>query len=136
MDTRFNLIISRDNCFYNQFLSGRRCGRRMATSLPARVVDTKVVQSDQIFLFSVDIPNCITVGPTRLDKIPGSRITFENDSTKRVGSFDWNGKNLFLLNDAVRNDGFGNLYLYNSQTQGSQQDQPAQWGMLLPRCAL
>ncbi len=124
MDTRFNLVISRDNCFYNQVPFREALWSQDGNELAARVVDTKVVQSDQIFLFSVDIPNCITVGPTRLDKIPGSHITFENDSTKRVGSFDWNGKNLFLLNDAVRNDGFGNLYLYNSQTREASKINP------------
>ncbi|MCK6583389.1 MAG: hypothetical protein L6Q49_09865, partial [Anaerolineales bacterium] len=66
---------------------------------------------------SVDIENCANVALSRLDTIPGGRIAFDSESSKRLGSFDWNGKNLFLLNDLVRNDGFGNLYLYNSETR-------------------
>jgi len=124
MDTRFNMTSSRDNCFYNQYPFRDVLWSKDGKQLAARVVDTRVVQSDQIFLVSIDIPNCITVGPTRLDKIPGSRISFEKDSTKRVTSFDWDGKKLFILNDAVRNDGFGNLYLYNSETREASKINP------------
>jgi hypothetical protein len=124
MDTRFNLVVRRDNCFYNQYPFRDVLWSSDAEQLAARVVDTRVVQSDQIFHVSVDIPNCITVGPTRLDKIPGTHIDFEKDSTKRVASFDWDGKKLFLLNDTIRNDGFGNLYLYNSETRESSKINP------------
>jgi len=124
MDTRFNMTVSRDNCFYNQYPFRDVLWSNDEKQLAARVVDTRVVQSDQIFLVSVDIPNCITIGPTRLDKIPGTRITFEKDSTKRVASFDWDGKKLFLLNDVIRNDGFGNLYLYNSETREASKINP------------
>jgi hypothetical protein len=57
------------------------------------------------------------VALTRVDTIPGGRIDFDPESSKRIGNYDWNGKNLFLLNDAIRNDGFGNLYLYDSDTK-------------------
>jgi len=126
MDTRFNMTISRDNCFYNQFPFREALWSKDSKQLAARVVDTRLVQSDQIFLLSVDIPNCITVGATRLDKIPGNRIKFEKDSMQRVTSFDWDGKKLFLLNDAIRNDGFGNLYLYNSDTKEASKLNPIQ----------
>jgi len=124
MDTRYNLVNSRDNCFYNQYPFRDVLWSKDGAQLAARVVDTRVVQADQIFLVSIDIPNCITVGPTRLDKIPGTRIVFEKESTKRVASFDWDGKKLFLLNDAIRNDGFGNLYLYNSETKEASMINP------------
>lgn len=124
MDTRFNMVNSRDNCFYNQYPFRDVLWSKNGEQLAARVVDTRVVQSDQIVQVSIDIPNCITVGPTRLDKIPGTRITFENESSKRVTSFDWDGKNRFLLNDDVRNDGFGNLYLYNSETKEASMINP------------
>jgi len=39
------------------------------------------------------------------------------ETTDKITSFDWDGDHLFLLNDSVRNDGFGDLYLYDSQTQ-------------------
>lgn len=85
--------------------------------LAARVIDTRLVNSDQMFLLSADLENCLTVALSRLDTIPGGRITFDRESTRRLGSFDWAGRTLFLLNDSIRNDGFGDLYLYNSDTR-------------------
>jgi hypothetical protein len=64
-----------------------------------------------------DLENCKNVELSRLDTIPGGRVDFDKESTKRIGSFDWDGKNRYLLNDNIRNDGFGNLYLYNSDTR-------------------
>jgi hypothetical protein len=88
------------------------------------VIDTRLVNSDQIFLLNIDIPNCSTVGPVRLDRIPGPHIEYESESSKRIASYDWNGKNLFVLNDLIRNDGFGNLYLYNSTTKEASKLNP------------
>jgi hypothetical protein len=107
------------HCFYSQFpfrevLWSQDVER---VRFAAHVIDTRLVNSDQVFLLSADLVNCANVALSRLDTIPGGRITFDKDSTKRLGSFDWNGKNLFLLNDSIRNDGFGNLYLYNSDTR-------------------
>jgi len=34
-----------------------------------------------------------------------------------IPSFDWDGNQLFLLNDVIRNEGFGNLYLYDMSTK-------------------
>lgn len=115
--TRFNLLESKENCYYNQVPFREVLWSRDNTRLSARVIETRLVNSDQIFLLSADIANCANVELSRLDTIPGGRINFDKDSTKRIGSFDWDGKNLFLLNDTIRNDGFGNLYLYNSDTR-------------------
>lgn len=115
--SRFNLIALRENCFYNQYAFREVLWSSDGQRIAARVVDTRVVNSDQIFLLSMDIPNCATVGPSRMDRIPGTHIDFEEESTKRIASFDWDGKNRFLLNDSIRNDGFGNLYFYNSETK-------------------
>jgi hypothetical protein len=94
------------------------------TQLAAHVVDTELVSSDQIFLLSIKIPNCATVGPVRIDRIPGAHIDFDSESTKRIASFDWDGDHLFLLNDSIRNDGFGNLYLYDSKTHVGEKINP------------
>jgi Tol biopolymer transport system component len=115
--TRFNLIALRENCFYNQFPFRDVRWSNDNTRLAAHVIDTRFVSSDQIFLATVDIPNCATTGLVRLDRIPGPHIDFEGDSTKRIASYDWDGNHLFLLNDMIRNDGFGNLYLYDSNTK-------------------
>jgi len=115
--TRFNLLDNKDNCFYNQYPFLEVFWSKNMKQLTAHVIDTRLANSDQLFLLNVDIQNCDNVDLTRLDTIPGGRIDFDPESTKRIGSFDWNGKNLFLINDSIRNDGFGNLYLYNSDTK-------------------
>ena len=124
VDTRFNLIALRDNCFYNQYPFRDVRWSDDNTQLAAQVIDTQLVNSDQVFLVKVDIPNCATTGLVRLDRIPGAHINYDGDSTKRITSYDWDGKNQFLLNDAIRNDGFGNLYLYDSQTKKNTRINP------------
>ena len=115
--TRFNLDDFPGSCFYNQYPFREVIWSKDSKQLAARVIDTKLVNADQVFLLNVDIANCATVGPVRMDRIPGSHIVFEKDSSKRVTSYDWDGSHLFLLNDSLRNDGFGNLYLYDSNTK-------------------
>ena len=124
VNSRFSLISLKDNCFYNLFSFRDVRWSRDDTQLAAQVIDTRLVNSDQVFLLNVDLPNCATVGPVRLDRIPGSHIDFENDSSNRIASYDWDGKHLFVLNDSIRNDGFGNLYLYNSDTKESEKLNP------------
>ena len=115
--TRFNLIAMQENCYYNQYPFREVLWSTDNKQLATRVIDTNLVSSDQVFLVNVDIPNCDTVGLVRLDKIPGSRIDFDKESSNRITSYDWDGKNMFLINDSIRNDGFGDLYLYNSETR-------------------
>ena len=124
VETRFSLALLRENCFYNQYAFRDVLWSKDGTQLAARVVDTERVSSDQIFLLNVDISNCDTTGPVRIDRIPGSHIDFDSTSTKRITSFDWNGDNQFLLNDSIRNDGFGDLYLYNSDTKMAEKINP------------
>ena len=122
--TRFNLLESKDNCYYNQFPFRGVLWSKEGAQLAAHVIDTRLANPDQVFLLSADLENCANVALSRLDTIPGGRIDFDKNSTKRLGSFDWNGKNLFLLNDSIRNDGFGDLYLYNSDTKEASKLNP------------
>jgi serine/threonine protein kinase len=124
IDSRFSLLALRENCFYNQYAFREVLWSKSGTQIAAHVVDTELVSSDQIFLLSVNIPLCDTVGPVRIAKIPGARITFESESTKRITSYDWDGDHLFLLNDSIRNDGFGNLYVYDSQIRQGEKINP------------
>src|SRR5215207_8812826 len=122
--SRFSLIALRENCFYNQFPFRDVRWSDDNTQIAAHVIDTRFVSSDQIFLLNVDIPSCATTGLVRWDRIPGSHIDFEGESSKRIASYDWDGEHLFLLNDSIRNDGFGNLYLYNSETKEASKINP------------
>jgi hypothetical protein len=124
IDSRFSLLARRDNCFYNQYAFREVLWSKSGTQIAAHVVDTELVSSDQVFLLSINIPNCDTVGPVRVAKIPGTQIIFESESTKRITSYDWDGDHLFLLNDSIRNDGFGNLYVYDTQTRAGEKLNP------------
>jgi tRNA A-37 threonylcarbamoyl transferase component Bud32 len=124
IDSRFSLLTLRENCFYNQYAFREVLWSKSGTQIAAHVVDTELVSSDQVFLLNVNIPNCDTVGPVRVAKIPGTRISFDSESTKRITSYDWDGDHLFLLNDSIRNDGFGNLYLYDSQDRQGEKINP------------
>ena len=124
IDSRFSLLALRENCFYNQYAFREVLWSRSGAQLAAHVVDTELVSSDQVFLLNVNIPSCDTVGPVRVAKIPGTQIVFDSESTKRITSYDWDGDHLFLLNDSIRNDGFGNLYRYDSQSRQGEKINP------------
>ena len=119
VDTRFSLsTVMKSFCFYNQFSFRDVLWSNDGKYIAARIVDTELINSDQISLLYVDIPNCANTGPTRVDKIPGLHFGYSNnESTKKITSYDWDGDHLFLLNDSIRNDGFGDLYLYDSNAQ-------------------
>ena len=55
-----------------------------------------------------------------LDRFPGTRfrpIGFDRDRT--IQSFGWDGEDNFALVGHVRDDGYGNLYLYNIRTHNA-----------------
>ncbi|MGZ9234344.1 MAG: protein kinase domain-containing protein [Anaerolineales bacterium] len=124
IDTRFSFDRLETYCFYNQYAFRELLWSKNGTQIAAHVVDTELVSSDQVFLITIDIPNCATVGPVRVAKIPGTWIDFSSESSKRITSYDWDGGHLFLLNDSIRNDGFGDLYLYNSQDRTAERINP------------
>jgi Tol biopolymer transport system component len=124
VDTRFSLLALEKNCFYNQYAFREILWSKTGTQLAAHVVDTQLVSSDQIFILNVDIPKCATVGPVRLAKIPGTRIDFNKESNRRIISYDWDGGHLFLLNDSIRNDGFGDLYVFDSKSRQAERINP------------
>ncbi|HEX5942311.1 MAG TPA: hypothetical protein VFY66_08530, partial [Anaerolineales bacterium] len=124
IDSRFSMLERRDNCFYNQYAFREVLWSKTGTQIAAHVVDTELVSSDQVFLLNISIPDCDTVGPVRIAKIPGTRIYVDSESTKRITSYDWDGDHLFLLNDSIRNDGFGNLYVYDTESREGQKINP------------
>ena len=115
--SRFSLLTMKSSCFFNQYSFRDVLWSDDGKYLAARVVDTELINSDQIFLLNVDIEHCANIGPVRVDKFPGLHFGFFGDSTKKITSYAWDGDHTFLLNDSIRNDGFGDLYLYDSKTQ-------------------
>jgi len=63
----------------------------------------------------LDISRCISPLP-RLDEFPATRIDLDNYlHTPVLQDFTWDGGDLFALTDFKRNDGFGDLWIYNTQ---------------------
>lgn len=61
----------------------------------------------------IDISRCVEK-MDRLDEFPAQRFTVSNyDTTPIIQNFDWNGDFLFIFSNFVRNDGFGDFYIYN-----------------------
>ncbi|HEY5729451.1 MAG TPA: protein kinase [Anaerolineales bacterium] len=120
IDTRFLLAGMENSCSYSLPVKDVRWsmdGKRIA----ALVVDTQQAGSDQIHLFELDLQNCESRILVATDKFPANHFTF--DSTT-IPSFDWDGGHLFLLNDFIRNDGFGDLYLYDSSNNSGKKINP------------
>lgn len=82
-------------------------GMRLAVKFLAPAGDIRV---DAIRI--IDIKDCGKVEPPSLDEFPLGRFKFSGD----IVSFDWDGDLLFFLNSNIRNNGFGDLVLYNSFT--------------------
>jgi serine/threonine protein kinase len=58
--------------------------------------------------------------PLNYDQFPGTRFSLPKFSqTRKFQNFGWDGRDLFALIDYVRNDGFGNMYIYNTATKRS-----------------
>lgn len=56
--------------------------------------------------------------PISYDQFPGTRFTLPKFSElRKFQDFGWDGRDLFGLVDYVRNDGFGNMYVYNTSTK-------------------
>lgn len=116
--SRFHLLAMKGICFYTEYSFRDVLWSNDSKYIAARVVDTELTNSDQIFLLYLDLVNCANTSPTRVDKFPGLNFRFSNpESTEKITSYDWDGDHRFLLNDSVRNDGFGDLYLYDSNIQ-------------------
>ncbi len=61
---------------------------------------------------------CGDNNPPNLDQFPGTRFELPAYAkTRTLQNFGWDGNFLFALIDNVRNDGFGDLYLYNTDTK-------------------
>lgn len=73
------------------------------------------MQGSVIQLFHVDacIPN-----PKALDNFPPPRFELDGyDKNPVIQTYTWDGGALFALNSNIRNDGFGHLYLYNTESK-------------------
>jgi predicted Ser/Thr protein kinase len=122
---RGDLLAMGDACYYNQAAVKELRWSRDGTKLAAIFLDPDARLSDAIRV--MDVSHCPDSNPVRLDDFPAGRFTltgYKNNLT--MPSFDWDGGDLFLLNDSMRKGGYGNLYLYNMQTHEGRQINPMQ----------
>ena len=77
-------------------------------------VDVSNRPVDQIRI--VDVSNCSpTIPIASVGTFPGPDFKIDAYSNvTTLPSFDWDGAGLFVFNDFVRNDGFGNLYYFDA----------------------
>jgi len=99
--------------YERNFVTAARWSRD-GTLLAAKIIANlgNGLQGDIIQLIPVDqcIPN-----PRALDNFPPPRFEMQGYAKHPViQNFAWDGMFLFALNSMVRNDGFGDLYIYNS----------------------
>ncbi len=72
---------------------------------------------DIIRVLDVDMQRCREVDPLIMDEFPARRFTPDGYETYPIlPSFDWDGRQRFLFNTFKRNDGYGELYLYDMTT--------------------
>jgi len=119
--TKSDLVSTGDFCKYSFYAIKDIHWSTDIEKIAALVVDTQTGGTEQVYLLDIDIPKCKTVGAVGIDRFPFERFSY---SGSQIPSFDWNGGKLFLVNDTERNDGFGNLYLYDSETQTGKKINP------------
>lgn len=87
-----------------------RDGQQMAMVIMG--VASGIGSADTIQVIPVDV---CTANPRAIDNFPPPRFTPEEYiAAPMIPNFGWDGINLFSLATFIRNQGFGNLYVYNS----------------------
>ena len=72
------------------------------------------LQAEQVSVF--DISACVPETIDLLDNFPGTRFNPVGFQNREMPDFDWDGADLFVFNTSRRNNGWGELYLYNWKT--------------------
>jgi serine/threonine-protein kinase len=80
------------------------------------------LQAEQVMV--LDITSCQPDKIVRMDNFPGSRFTPTGYQTRELPDFDWDGLSLFVFNVARRNEGWGEMYIYNWETHKPTQAIP------------
>jgi serine/threonine-protein kinase len=71
------------------------------------------LQSEQVMV--LDVTSCNPEEIVRKDNFPGRHFTPASYQDRTIPDFDWDGFDLFTFNTNKRNEGWGELYLYNWQ---------------------
>ncbi|MBV6395358.1 MAG: Serine/threonine-protein kinase PknD [Anaerolineales bacterium] len=102
-------------CVYNRHSVKDVRWSRDGKKLAFIYLDTTAQPVDQIQF--MDVSACPPAAPASLGALPGNTFVIEGfDESGELPSFDWDGERRFVFNDFVRNEGFGNLYYFDSKT--------------------
>lgn len=116
---RASLLKIESACLYNRAAVKDMRWSRDGKSLAAIFRDPASRFADAVRV--LDVSRCPPSEPIHLDDFPAGRFQISYTVSPLIPSFDWDGAERFLLNDIVRYERFGNLYLYDMQTrQGSR----------------
>ncbi|HSK66259.1 MAG TPA: hypothetical protein VK888_04970, partial [Anaerolineales bacterium] len=72
------------------------------------------LQAEQVSV--LDISACVPETIDLLDNFPGTRFNPVGFQNREMPDFDWDGADLFVFNTSRRNNGWGELYMYNWKT--------------------
>jgi serine/threonine-protein kinase len=93
-----------------------RDGVQIAARLLANIGNG--LQGDLIQIFAVD--NCMP-NPRAVDNFPAQRFSIKGyDKQPVIQNYTWDGVFLFAFTNNIRNGGFGDLYIYNSDLHKAQ----------------
>jgi len=123
VETKSDLMAMENSCFYNlaaaQDIRWSNDGKQLAITY----LDTASRLNERIRL--LEISSCPGVNIVPLTDFPPMDYLPEGFQYRpEIPDFDWNGDKLFLFNDFIRNEGFGNLYLFDNSTQEMSQINP------------
>jgi serine/threonine protein kinase len=92
-----------------KYVRWSRDGQQLAMVIMGAAVGIGPADTVQV----IPIDAC-TASPRALDNFPPPRFRPpEYETVPTINNFGWDGLNLFSLNTVIRNNGFGNLHIYN-----------------------
>jgi dipeptidyl aminopeptidase/acylaminoacyl peptidase len=77
-------------------------------------VNDATLQADQVGVY--DITSCKPEFMSLKDYFPASRFKPSGYENREIPDFDWDGFDQFIFNTSTRNNGWGELYIYNWKT--------------------
>jgi serine/threonine protein kinase len=111
-----DLLSMEGSCFYNQAAIKDIRWSRDGSQLAVTYLDTSSRFADRVRL--LDISACPPATAMTVAEFPVGDFALEGYRVSPdIPSIDWDGDQLILFNDSIRNEGFGNLYLYDNSTQ-------------------
>jgi serine/threonine protein kinase len=80
------------------------------------------IQAEQVSV--LDISACKPELIDQKDNFPGTRFIPAGYQSREIPDFDWDGRDLFVFNTLRRNNGWGELHIYNTRLYKGVQQSP------------